>query len=134
MKHEVTIISDDIRVEVGNKVSLAGIYDEAIVFKNLPARLLKLAFYQRWLDFPNPEKVFIVVRGSALNDQELRFEAKPPPDRLMHPAPARITLVFGPLDFLQEGVMEFRTFLDDQKEPIYSHHIAIRTDPHMKFE
>lgn len=134
MKHEVTIISDDIRMEVGNKVSLAGIYDQAIVFKSLPARLLKLAFYQRWLDFSNPERVFIVVRGSALNDQELRFEVKPLSGRSAHPAPARIILAFGPFDFLREGTLEFKTFLDDHKEPIYSHQIAIRTDPHMKFE
>lgn len=134
MKHEVTIISDDCRIELGNKVSLQGIYDEAIVFKSLPARMLKLSFYQRWLDFPTPEKVVLSIRGSALADQELRSEAKPPEGRPRHPGPTRITVAIGPIDFLREGTLEFRTFLNDQTEPLHVHTLTVRTDPTLKLE
>jgi hypothetical protein len=131
MKHQVTIISDDCRIEVGNKVSLLGIYDEAIVFKNLPSRLLKLAFYQRWTDFPASEKVVISIRGSALGDQEFSFDAMPA-NRPKPATPARITAIMGPIDFLREGDVEFRTFLNNEKEPSHSHKIEVKTDPTSK--
>ena len=131
MKPEVTIISDDCRIEVGNKVSLSGIYDDAIIFRTLPARLLKLSFYQRWTELPITEKVTISIRGSALGDQEFRVEAKPsaPPKKQNK---VRIVILLGPILFMTAGTLEFHTFLDDQSEPLYSHQLSIRTDPDLK--
>lgn len=133
MKPEVTIISDDCRIEVGNKVSLLGIYDEAIIFRTLPARLLKLSFYQRWTELPDAEKVTISIRGSALADQEFRVEAKPstPPKRQNK---SRIVILFGPIVFMTEGTLEFHTFLNDESEPVHSHQLSIRTDPDLKLQ
>ena|SRR5712692_381036 len=133
MKHEVTIISDDCRIEVGNKVSLEGIYDEAIIFRSLPSRLLKLAFYQRWLDFPTPEKVVIAVRGSALDDREIRFDVKPS-SRSKQTGSARIIAIIGPIDFMKEGTLEFQIFLNDETKPLHSQQISVRTDPNLKLE
>ena len=48
MRHDLTIICDDLRQEIGRKLSFMGVYDEAIVFKTLPARVQKIALYQRW--------------------------------------------------------------------------------------
>jgi hypothetical protein len=133
MKPEVTIISDDCRLEVGNKVSLEGIYDEAIVFRTLPARLLKLAFYQRWIDFPAVEKVVVVIRGSAVGPQEYRFEARPSAP-LKKTRTARVLAVLGPIDFISEGGLEFHTFFNDEAEPQHSHQLSVRTDPSLKID
>jgi hypothetical protein len=133
MKHEVTIISDDCRIEVGNKITLAGIYDEAIVFRSLPARLLKLSFYQRWADFYDVEKVTIALRGSAIGDLDLRAEAKPS-QPLKKGGHARIMIAIGPLDVLNQGTLEFQTFMNDESEPQHTHQIFVRTDPHLKIE
>ena len=132
MKHEVTIISDDCRFEVGNKVSLEGIYDEAIVFRSLPTRLLKLSFYQRWSDFVDVEKVTVVIRGSAIGNLELRPEAKPPPGS-KRIGTARIMFIIGPIDFLSEGTLEFQTFLNDESQPRHTHLLSVRTDPNLNF-
>ncbi|SRR6266851_1922790 len=134
MKHEVTIISDDCRIEVGNKVTLAGIYDEAIIFRNLPTRLLKLSFYQRWSEFPIAEKIIILIRGSAIGNLELRSEVKPPSSAPKKPSPARIIFSIGPIDFLNEGTLEFQTFLNDEPNPQHTHQLSIRTDPNLKFD
>lgn len=133
MKHEVTIISDDCRVEVGNKVSLMGIYDEAIVFRTLPIRLLKLAFYQRWSEVVGIRKVTIMVRGSAIGNLELRAEAKPV-SSLKKTERARVMATIGPLDFLSEGILDFQTFFNDDSEPRHSYQISVRTDPNLKLE
>src|SRR5271170_48988 len=120
MRHEVTFISDDVRFEVGKKITLAGIYDEAIVFSALPSRILKLAIYQRWLDTTDIWKVVIEVRGSAIGDRALRV-GKPTAIPSKEPHPARITLVFGSIDFLREGEIEFVTFFNDDPEPQHNH-------------
>jgi hypothetical protein len=133
MKHEVTIISDDCRAEVGNKVTLAGIYDEAIVFRSLPARVLKLSLYQRWADFHDVKKVIVGLRGSAIGDLDLRAEAKPS-QPLKKSGHARIMVTIGPLDILNQGTLEFRTFINDASEPEHTHQISIRTDPTLNLE
>ncbi len=133
MRHEVTIISDDFRFEIGNKVTLAGVYDEAIVFTNLPSRLLKLAFYQRWLDVVDMRTVRIEVRGSAIGDLSLYAEAKPTTETPRHqPHNARITIALGPLDFLNVGTLEFLTFFNDDPSPRHIHQLDIRVDPTLK--
>ena len=133
MRHEVTIISDDCRLEVGNKISLSGIYDEAIVFRSLPARVLKLCLYQRWSDFPTPEIVTIIVRGAPIGDLELRGEAKPsaPPKAGLQ---ARIMAAFGPIDFISDGTLSFGTLLGNDQEPIYVHKLSVRIDPNLKID
>jgi hypothetical protein len=133
MKHEVTIISDDLRFETGNKITLAGLYDEAMVFKSLPSRVLKLAFYQRWSEFTDIKKVTIVIKGSAIG-AELRSNARP-----LHPAAqatkrSRILASVGPIDFLNSGTLEFLTFVNDESKPSYSHAIDVRVDPNLNIE
>jgi hypothetical protein len=134
MRHEVTIISDDCRFEVGNKVSLSGIYDEAIVFRSLPARVLKLSFYQRWSEFATAEKITIAIRGSAIGNLEFRPEARPlaHAKRTGSEGNARIVFGIGPIDFLSEGIIEFQTFINDESEPRHAHQLSVRTDPNVK--
>jgi hypothetical protein len=43
-----TIICEDIRPEVGNKVTLAGVFGEEIVLPVIPSALASLAIMQRW--------------------------------------------------------------------------------------
>src|SRR5690242_16585044 len=110
MKHEVTIISDDLRQEFGNKITLAGVYDYAIVFQSLPARMLKLSFYQKWTECSDIRKVTILVRGSAITG-ELRADAKKASSGRTTDH-ARIMLTLGPIDFVKEGTLEFQTFVN----------------------
>jgi hypothetical protein len=133
MTHEVTIISDDCRIEVGNKVTLAGIYDEAIVSRSMPIRLLKLSFYQRWSEFVDVQSVTLAIRGSAIGDLEHRATAKPvkPPKKTTY---ARLIFAIGPIDLMNEGTLNFQTFINDESEPRHTHSISVRTDPNLKLE
>jgi hypothetical protein len=135
MRHEVTIISDDLRVEAGKKLTLVGIYDQAIIFQQLPSRLLKLAFFQRWLETSGIEKVFVEIRGEPLGDNSVRIEGGPTEretDRA-EPLPlVRIALIFGPVDFLRTGNIEFRTYFNDKSQPSHVHQLEIRSDASVK--
>jgi hypothetical protein len=134
MRHEVTFISDDVRFEVGKKITLAGLYDEAIIFRSLPSRILKLAVYQRWRDIIDVQKVVIEIRGSAMGDVAFRVEGKPTAHSSKEPHPARITLQLGPIDFLKEGEIEFLTFFNDDPEPRHNHKLAIRVDANLNLD
>jgi len=75
------IICDDIRQEVGNKVSLEGIYTDTIVLSNIPFLFPKLCFYAKFagcsgqynldclVTLPDGEKRIIAENGK-LNVQQ----------------------------------------------------------------
>jgi hypothetical protein len=132
VKHEVTIISDDLRHEIGNKFSINGIYDEFIVFPLLPSRILKLSFYQRWLDASEIKAVTIELCGPAIGEATFRVQAKPTAKLPNEPHPARITTFFGPLDFLKEGTIEFRTFFTESAKPDWIHRLTVKVDSDLK--
>jgi len=134
MRHEVTIISDDVRVEAGKKLTLVGIYDQAILFPGLPSRLLKLSFFQRWLDTTGIEKVVLEIRGSALGEATIRMEGRPTETipKNEQERPVRIALTFGPIDFVRSGDIEFRTFFNESLQPSHTHTLEVRVDASLK--
>ena len=131
---EVTIIGDDIRVEVDNKLTLVGVYDEAILFPELPARLLKLAFYQRWLEASTVDlkKMSVQLAGSAIGELVLRAEARPASRPEAGLQSIRVILTHGPLDFLREGEIEFVTYFNDEPEVQHRRKLTVGVDPNLR--
>jgi hypothetical protein len=132
MEHEATFISDDIRHEVGRKISLLGLYDRAIVFNSLPARMLKLCVYQRWIDVTNISNVTIELRGGPIGAVTQRMIGKPSEPEPHGPHPARIMLAIGPIDFVKEGRLEVLTYINDESTASHVHEIEISVDPTLK--
>lgn len=134
MEHEVTFISDDIRHEVGRKVSLLGLYDRAIVFNRLPARLLKLCVYQRWVNAIELSSVVIELRGAPVGAVTYKVTGKSsePPPQGRHGA--RIMLAIGPIDFVKEGKVEVLTYLNDESTARHIHEIDITVDANLKID
>jgi hypothetical protein len=127
MNHDLTIICDDIRQETGRKISLMGLYDEALLFKRVPARLAKLCMFQRWLGTDHPEKMRIEIRGSALSASvTAEAEGEHP-----NPVATRLNLMvaLAPFDVVNTGEVEFVTYFGDAAQPSHSHKIEIRVDP-----
>jgi hypothetical protein len=140
MKHLITLICDDIRSEIGNKISLVGIFDEAILPQNIPARLPKLCLYQVWEAekdiFSEAEKMRIEVRGSALAsiysvepvapkrpDHASDYASKNPGENAKR---GRLMLTFSPVEIASEGDLEFATYVKGSKEPIHVHKLIVR--------
>jgi hypothetical protein len=133
MRHEATFISDDIRFEAGHKISLLGLYEQSIVFQSLPARLLKLSFYQRWLEVSHLTRVRLEVRGVSLGNTVIQIEGKSmEKEESKVPHAIRITLTFGPIDMLKVGKVEFLTFFDDESSPSHKHELEVLVDPDLK--
>lgn len=49
MEYLYTILCDDVRREMGGRVSLIGLYGNKLTFKQLPHTMRDLHFYQRWI-------------------------------------------------------------------------------------
>jgi hypothetical protein len=111
-----------------------GMYDEAIIFKRVPARLAKLCLYQRWSGSDQPEKVRVLLRGSALSGS---FVAQAARD-LEHYSPdarrANLMIMFAPLDVVDVGEVELVTYFGESDLPSHTHRIEIRVNPDLRVE
>jgi len=134
MRHEITIICDDIRREIGNKISLMGLYDDAIVIKQAPARLSKLCVFQRWMEsnLGREDTIRFQVSGTALVSP-VYASCKPEPAHFDPRATkAQLILVFAPFDIVRPGYVEFVTFLKESDEPSYRYRLDVRIDTDIK--
>jgi len=81
-RHLYTIISDDVREELGNKLSFIGVYDKSIFVPKLPARLAKLCFSHYWTGGQGKFKVvgkLVSPSGQVVADitiEEVRLDEK----------------------------------------------------------
>ena len=127
MRHLSTIICDDIRYERGNKHTIVGVYEEAIVFQKLPARLQRFGIYQRWEDVSDAgPKALVRIRGVPVGEGlelELRTEADREGNSKLK---AVIAISFGPVGFVAEGLLEITT---EWPSPgvSYTHTMEVRT-------
>ena len=129
MQHDLTIICDDVRHEVGHKVTIVGIYDEAILLAKFPARIAKLCLFQRWKGSDQPSSFRLEVKGNALGST---FAVEGKRDETNYnPAATRaqLTVAFSPFDVLSAGECEFVTYLGADSSPSHVHRLEFRLDP-----
>lgn len=127
MLHLITHICDDIRFETGNKVSLMGLYDQAVVVKKLPARLSKLCFFQTWADSPGVTSVAVELRGEPVG-AVFRIEGRVLREEEKTKTRLRLMLTFSPVELRAEGEVEFVTYCNESSKPEWTHRITVRLD------
>jgi len=124
MRHLYTLICDDLRSEVGQKVSLMGVYNEEITLSAIPSRLPKLSIFQRWVESPTLEKVDVELRGTCL-DTPIRVTGRRHEDQGGRTS-VQIMLPFFGLAIVREGTLEFATYINDDTEPRYVHALRVK--------
>jgi hypothetical protein len=128
---EASFICDDIRSEVGHKVSLMGIYDEKILLVQLPVRIAKLCLFQRWSQVPRGAKVAVEVRGTAmvtpvrLEPQEMEDSDQSTSIGKPKLVIAKVQIAICPIDLSAEGNLEFLTYWEGSATPQHSHIIQV---------
>src|ERR1700685_4204819 len=132
MQHDLTIICDDVRHELGHKITLVGMYDEAIIVAKFPARIAKLCIFQRWKGTDQPSSFRLEVKGNALGRtvavEGRRDEAAYNP-KATH---AQLTVSLSPFDAISAGECEFVTYLGGDSNPSHVHRIEFRLDPNAR--
>ena len=125
MRNQLTVICDDIRNEAGNKLSLMGLYHDEIRLERLPGRLHKLCMYQRWVDVQGVAKVRVELSGTALG---IGIRAELVPSGEIDPNKPHVQLIvtFGPIDFVNEGNIIFKTYISSDTTPDHVHSIQVK--------
>ena len=81
LKLEYTLLCDDVRIEMGNKISLMGIFQNIMVEK-LPVSLIKFAVVNHW-------------RGSGNHQTEIRILSPDKANMIVTSQPTTIQLAEG---------------------------------------
>src|SRR5262247_4903084 len=116
-----SITCDDVRIEMGNKLSLMGLF-ENIFFQGFPSALLKFAIVNHWV-------------GNGQFETHVKILA---PDRkeLVVSAPSKFSIetngyadnvtFFTNVSFDQQGAHVVQAFIDGRiagERPLYVHHV-----------
>src|SRR5437016_3218200 len=129
MLHVSTHICDDVREERGNKLSLMGLYDEAILFPRLPARLPKLCVFQRWTEARDVRTVRIEIDGTSLDGAhrlEGRVDYAPGESRKEK---LQITVGVAPVAFGREGTLVISTYFNGASRPSHVQTLQVACSP-----
>lgn len=114
-KFNYAIICDDIRQEVGNKISLIGIYPKDIFVTKLPFTLPKLCFAINYdyikggdtfsidLSGPNTKRLGEIIKGGT-------------PEQIKDYARFQIHAVFSPLIVEKEGDYKLTVIVNNDKK------------------
>jgi hypothetical protein len=114
-----TILCDDIRQELGNKISLMGIYGKEIIVPSIPFTLPKLC-------------LLLIAKEVQLEIHDLRVNVTIPqnePITLNLPAPPnqkipqdiQIGIAIAPLNINGEGEAKIEIFQKTESKPFISH-------------
>jgi hypothetical protein len=123
-----TVLADDFRQEVGNKISLNGVLGEEMYLPQIPTALPSLAIMQRWrvsdeeLDHGIGQFSF----GLELPDGKLeRFPSPPTPSLQKGVKVTMMNFIFKFVGFpiRQTGEFKFRTFLNDVEMNAYKFYV-----------
>lgn len=129
------VFCDDIRHEVGNKISLMGIYHGEIVFSQNPPAILPKFVIAMWLlaDVDDPIKqINVSIFGPPARTELAKIEAQPPPSMLPTPPDAtqkHIHLVFPMVNFHfpEEGLLEVE--VTTERETFRAGRLAVKFAP-----
>lgn len=121
------IVCDDIRHEMGGKLSFMGVYRRDIVFQSLPGFMSQIAIA---VLLDNIKKPFVRIEAKlkAPNEEEMILKAKA--EGLRTGANHNLILNYAPFQVSETGVASLKIFLDDSNTPDikYKFDIKIKQD------
>ena len=133
MKHAekiFTILCDDIRNEVGNKMSFMGIYPENIVLHQSPPMFLPKACLA--ITVEGVKKQFsslkIILKSPESDPFEFTLEAPPAPGKKKNPKKVFMALMLSPLKIQAPGPASFELYFGSESKPEHIHEFEIQVD------
>jgi len=118
-----SIVCDDIREEINNKVSLMGVYGKEIIFNQLPAILPKLYFLIMIEDVS--KKFSEVTLTLKLPGSKTQIFKRPTPPKLKTGLNLNLIFGFSPFKVEKAGEARFEVRVGDSKRTNYVHKLGI---------
>ena len=103
-----TIFCDDVRLEVGNKLSLMGVFHQTLV-QHFPVTLMKFAVVSQWR---GEGRHLSEVRILTADGQQAVVLAEPSPFEVMHGSVANNISFFFNVEFPAPGTYRVQTLID----------------------
>ncbi len=108
MKLAYTIFCDDVRLEVGNKLSLMGVFHQILV-QHAPVTVMKFAVVTQWR---GEGRHMSEVRILTADGQQAVVLAEPAPFEIMHGGVANNISFFFNVEFPAPGSYRVQTLID----------------------
>lgn len=108
MKLAYTVFCDDVRLEVGNKLSLMGVFHQILV-QHFPVTLMKFAVVTQWR---GEGRHLSEVRILTADGQQAVVLAEPSPFEVMHGGVANNISFFFNVEFPAPGSYRVQTLID----------------------
>lgn len=108
MKLAYTIFCDDVRLEVGNKLSLMGVFHQILV-QHVPVTVMKFAVVTQWR---GEGRHLSEVRILTADGQQAVVLAEPSPFEVMHGGVANNISFFFNVEFPAPGSYRVQTLID----------------------
>jgi hypothetical protein len=128
-----TILCEDVRPEIGNKLTLAGVFGEEMVLPQVPIAVPSFAIMQRWrLSRDEVERGnfgSFAFEIQTPQGQASRFPAQgPPPQPGVNVTTMTFIFKFMNMVFGQRGEYRFRTYLNDREVNAYGFYVLVPAD------
>lgn len=101
-KLNYTIICDDIRQEIGNKLSFIGVYQDNIFVPNLPFTFPKLCFSIHYSNVNGGASIDVLLKNPSGNELS-KISEFALPDEMKSKSKLMMTAAFSPLKIEEEG-------------------------------
>lgn len=123
----IAFICDDIREEIGNKVSLMGIYGDNIVFPVLPAAMPKLCLYIVLNEVNTDVNTFKIKVFSPVDGSPIEFNIPAQVDQTSPNKNTRIAVVLSPFKVVKTGEARVELSANDEKNSSVIYRFNIMT-------
>jgi len=113
-KFEYSIICDDIRQEIGNKMTFVGVYQDLIIVQQIPVALPKLCFYVQYKDIRAGDQFKLKLADPSDKIMEKPIEITVPAKQ--KPGKMRIFGAFSPLKIEEAGQYTLTIIVNGNKQ------------------
>jgi len=130
IKNLISIVCDDIRTEVGKKLSLIGIFDQAILVAAFPHFFPKLCLFQKWEGLKDAKEMKIELSGEGITP--LTMEMKMDPKHAKKTGRTNIVVSFVALEIPKSTILKFKTYFDEKPQPAHELEISVEESKDFK--
>lgn len=103
-KYEYSVICDDVREEIGNKVTFVGVYGPDIFVSQIPFSFPKLCFVNFCKDVKKGDSISIDIIDPSGKKLSKTINSIAPKDGMGHAKKIAIFAIYSPLAVEQEGL------------------------------
>jgi len=118
-----SFVCDDVREEVGNKLTFVGVYQKEIILPKFPTLLPKLAIVIFIDDLKKPLPAgYIKAHIPGRKPQEIKFNKS----RMSKNKAITMSFFIAPVRFEEVGEAIFEFYLGKEKKPTYTRTLIVR--------